>query len=102
MNSTKRSSLWRFDLTATGGLPATAVVAAAVPLLVRLDLRRLHRRLEPPSRFSRCPSAEPGRQIALVGRRMDRVIRWGKPLVRPGCLTRGLPGITFCGALALT
>lgn len=69
-----------------------AVVAVAVPLLARLDLQRLQRCLEPSPRFSRPPSLDPGQVVEVLGRQVDQVIRWGKPLVRPGCLTRGITG----------
>jgi hypothetical protein len=56
-------------------------------------LQRLQRRLEPASRRSpRTFPVDPGQEIEAVGRRVDRLIRWGKPLVRPGCLTRGITG----------
>lgn len=73
-------------------LLGVAAVAVAVPFLARLDLRRLQRCLEPSPRSSRSPSAEPGQVVEALGRRMNQVIRWGKPLVRPGCLTRGITG----------
>lgn len=75
-----------------GGWLGTAAVAVAAPLLARLDLRRLQRFLERAPRSSRALSGDPGRVVAVVGRRVDRVIRWGRPLVRPGCLTRGITG----------
>jgi hypothetical protein len=73
-------------------LPFVAVVAVAAPLLARLDLQRLQRCLEPAPRTSRSPSVDPSQVVEVVGRRVDRLIRWGKPLVRPGCLTRGITG----------
>lgn len=69
-----------------------AAVALAAPVLARLDLPRLYRCLEPSPRSSRRAPADPGRVIAVFGRRIDRVIRWGQPLVRAGCLTRGITG----------
>ncbi len=33
-----------------------------------------------------------GQVVEALGRRVDKVIRWGRPLVRPGCLTRGITG----------
>jgi Transglutaminase-like superfamily len=72
-------------------LPATVAVAMATPLLVRLGLERLWRCLEP-SRCSRPPADDPAQVVEALGRRVDRLIRWGKPLVRPGCLTRGVTG----------
>lgn len=69
------------------------LVAAAVPGLMRLDLARLQRLLEP---HRLTPAAGTGAEVtdlvAGVGRRLDRLVRWGKPLVRPGCLTRGVTG----------
>lgn len=67
-------------------------VALAAPLLARLELRRLQLYLEPAPNSSPFPVADSGQVIEAVGRRVDRVIRWGKPLVRPGCLTRGIAG----------
>jgi hypothetical protein len=70
-----------------------ALVATVVPLLARLDLRRLQRCLEPsPRSSSHSLPGEPGPVIEVLGRRVDQVIRWGRPLVRPGCLTRGITG----------
>lgn len=94
-SSSKRS------LAVTGGRPdrrhgvsllGVAAVAAAAPFLARLDLSRLQRCLEPSPRSSRSPSADPGQVVEVLGRRVDQVIRWGRPLVRPGCLTRGITG----------
>jgi hypothetical protein len=73
-------------------LLSVAALAMAAPLLARLDLQRLQRWLEPSSRSSRSPSVDPGQVIEVIGRQVDKVIRWGKPLVRPGCLTRGITG----------
>ena len=67
-------------------------MAIAAPALARLDLPRLHRCLEPSPRSSRPPAADPDQVIDILGRRVDRVIRWGRPLVRAGCLTRGITG----------
>jgi hypothetical protein len=67
-------------------------VAVASPVLARLDLKRLQRCLEPSARLSRAPAADPDAVVEAVGRRVDRMIRWGKPVVRPGCLTRGITG----------
>jgi hypothetical protein len=85
----------------TGGRPDThravsllsvASVAVAAPLLARMDLPRLQSCLEPPQRSAQSPAADPGHVVEVFGRRVDQVIRWGKPLVRPGCLTRGITG----------
>jgi Transglutaminase-like superfamily len=64
-------------------------VAVSAPLLVRAGLPQLQRWLEP----SQPLSAVPG-DVGLVGdqyaRWVDRIIVRGRPLVRPGCLTRGV------------
>jgi hypothetical protein len=61
-------------------------VAAAVPVLVRLKLARLAGRLEPAPR--RRP-ADPVEVDELI-QRIERVLERGYPLVRTGCLTRGI------------
>jgi Transglutaminase-like superfamily len=68
-------------------LTAMAVVA---PLLVRAGLPRLQRWLEPsPSRGAAVPT-----DIEFVGdqygRWVDSIVARGQPVVRPGCLTRGV------------
>jgi len=73
-------------------LLTVVAVAAAAPFLARLDLQRLQRCLEPAPRSARVPSADPGHVVEALGRRIDQVIHWGKPFVRPGCLTRGITG----------
>jgi Transglutaminase-like superfamily len=73
-------------------LLGTAAVAVAARWLARLDLQRLQRCLEPSSRSIHSSSADPGQVVEALGRRVDQVIRWGRPLVRPGCLTRGITG----------
>lgn len=96
-----RSSSSRRSLTKTGGqpdsrnavsLPIVAAVAVVAPFLARLDLQRLQRCLEPSPRSSRSPSVDSGEVVEVFGRRVNQVIRWGRPLVRPGCLTRGITG----------
>jgi len=91
MSLRKRSSS-RLSLGTGGGLLSVAAVAVVAPLLARLDLRLLQRCLEPSPRSSPSPAADPGQVIEVVGRRVDQVVRWGWPLVRPGCLTRGIAG----------
>jgi Transglutaminase-like superfamily len=71
-------------------LLGVVAVAVAAPFLARLDLHRLQCCLEP--RSSRSPSADPDQVVEVLGRRVNQVIRWGRPLVRPGCLTRGITG----------
>jgi hypothetical protein len=66
------------------------VVAVSAPLLVRAGLPRLQKWLEP-----RRPPDPPEQgavdETALqYGRWVDAIIRRGQPLVRPGCLTRGV------------
>ena len=96
-----RSSSSRRSPAITGGqpdsrraVPLLGVMAVAVvaPFLARLDPQRLQRCLEPSPRSSRSPSADPGQVVEVLGRRVNQVIRWGRPLVRPGCLTRGITG----------
>ena len=61
-------------------------VAVFVPVLMRLDLRLVGRVLEP----RRTPSAAaPGVADALAAH-VESVLRAARPLVRPGCLTRGV------------
>lgn len=62
------------------------VVAVLVPLLLRLDLARLERLLEP----RRKPPQADHAQAGLLVARIERVLAAGFPLVRPGCLTRGV------------
>jgi Transglutaminase-like superfamily len=69
-----------------------AGVAVAAPLLARLDLQRLRRWLEPSPRSCLLPPADPDQVVEVAGRQVDRMIRLGRPLVRRGCLTRGITG----------
>jgi len=64
--------------------------AAAVPLLLRLKLSRVEALLEPriPPPLGRDP-------IALITKYVEIAMRRGRPLVRPGCLTRGLTRYYF-------
>ena len=70
------------DILLVGRVLAFAI---AVPLITRLSLRRQATILEP----RRAPHPDPGREAWLV-ENVDRVLAHGHPLVRPGCLTRGL------------
>lgn len=66
------------------------MVAVLAPLLARGGLRRLQSWTEPPSSP---PSPEPDdgdRVMAQVAWWVDAIIRRGHPVVRPGCLTRGV------------
>ena len=62
-------------------------VGASVPLLLRLDLERVQRLLEP----RRAPRAAPDDvRVRELATRVDRVLLAARPLVRPGCLSRGV------------
>lgn len=66
-------------------------MAVSVPLLLRADLPTVQHWLEP----RHTTRADPSTQDALVaryGRWVDGIIRRGGPLVRAGCLTRGITG----------
>jgi hypothetical protein len=74
-------------------------VAVAAPLLVRSGLPRLQRWLEPgPTSAGHRPAdpgdtRSPGDTEAVTeqyGRWANSIIRRGQPVVRPGCLTRGV------------
>jgi hypothetical protein len=70
-------------------------VAVAAPLLVRSGLPRLQRWLEPGSTSGGdLPRpGDPGDTAAITeqyGRWANAIIRRGQPVVRPGCLTRGV------------
>lgn len=65
-------------------------VAAAVPAITRLSLPRQASILEP--RRRRRP--DPARS-AWLAENVDRILMAGRPLVRPGCLTRGLTHYYF-------
>src|SRR4051794_40099068 len=62
------------------------VVAASVPALMRLRLTRVAALLEPGT----APPPPDEAQLHALAGRIDRVLRRGRPLVRPGCLTRGV------------
>jgi hypothetical protein len=64
--------------------------AATVPLLMRLPLPRLERVLEPrrPPRLDR-------RRAAWLERTIDPLLAHGHPIIRPGCLTRGVTHFYF-------
>lgn len=66
--------------------------ALAVPLLARRGPEKMARLLEPSAVGT--PPAEPSAAEALA-RRIDRWLRAGWPLVRRGCLTRGLTQYRF-------
>jgi hypothetical protein len=64
--------------------------AAAVPFLLRLKLSRLKALLEP-----RIPSSEDRDRVEQIAEYVEMAIREGRPLVRPGCLTRGVTRYFF-------
>jgi Transglutaminase-like superfamily len=66
------------------------LVATAVPLITRLPLPWQERVLEP----RRLPPPDPEREAWLVAN-VDRLLSAGRPVVRPGCLTRGLTHYYF-------
>ena len=65
--------------------------AAAVPYLLRLKLSRVAGVLEP----GKDPSAVDENRVRKITAYVETAIRRGKPLVRPGCLTRGLTRYYF-------
>src|ERR687893_539717 len=68
------------------------VFAVAVPVLLRLKLPRLASLLEPKI----TPSPPEPDRIQQIASYVDAVLRVGRPLVRSGCLTRGLTLYYFC------
>lgn len=74
-------------------LPARVLLfALSVPLLVRRGPERMARLLEPATPPP--PAADP-RAAEALARRIDRWLRAGWPLVRRGCLTRGITQYRF-------
>jgi hypothetical protein len=64
--------------------------AAAVPFLLRLNLSRLETLLEPRAR-----SSVDRNRVEQITEYVEKAIRAGRPLVRPGCLTRGVTRYYF-------
>lgn len=64
--------------------------AAAVPFLLRLKLSRLKDLLE-----RRIPSSADRDRVEQITEYVEMAIRKGRPLVRPGCLTRGVTRYYF-------
>jgi hypothetical protein len=64
--------------------------AAAVPFLLRLKLSRVKALLEP-----RIPSSAGRDRVEQIAEYVELAIREGRPLVRPGCLTRGVTRYYF-------
>ena len=72
------------------------VFAAAVPYLLRLKLSRVARAIEP----GKDPWSADEDKVRKITVYVEKAIQRGKPLVRPGCLTRGLTRYYFlrrCG-----
>ncbi|MCX6020382.1 MAG: lasso peptide biosynthesis B2 protein [Chloroflexi bacterium] len=70
--------------------------ALAMPALTRLPLTRWQVVLEP----RRTPAPTPERTAATL-RALDRALWVGRPLLRPGCLTRGLTSYSFLRSAGL-
>jgi hypothetical protein len=64
--------------------------AAAVPLLLRLKLSRVQALLEPKN-----PPPEERDRVEQITVYVEMAMRQGRPLVRPGCLTRGVTRYFF-------
>jgi len=64
--------------------------AAAVPFLLRLKLSRVESLLEP-----RTSSPVDWDRVEQIAEYVEMAIRAGHPLVRPGCLTRGVTRYYF-------
>jgi len=65
--------------------------AAAVPYLLRLKLCRVVGAIEP----GKDPWAVDEDRVRKITTYVEKAIRRGKPVVRPGCLTRGLTRYYF-------
>ena len=64
--------------------------AAAVPFLLRLRLSRLEALLEPKN-----PLPAERDRVEQIAKYIEMAMREGRPLVRPGCLTRGVTRYYF-------
>ncbi len=64
--------------------------AAAVPFLLRLKLSRVEALLEPKD-----PSPAERDRVEQITEYVEMAMRQGRPLVRPGCLTRGVTRYYF-------
>jgi hypothetical protein len=64
--------------------------AAAVPFLLRLKLSRVEALLEPKN-----PSVPERDRVEQITEYIEIAMREGRPLVRPGCLTRGVTRYYF-------
>jgi hypothetical protein len=67
------------------------LVAAAVPVLMRLPLARLAKLVEP--RY--VPAQPDPTTISALVARIDQIIRKGSPFIRNTCLTRGITRYWF-------
>jgi Transglutaminase-like superfamily len=70
---------------------AIFLFSAMVPLLMRVNIRRVGRWLEP-RKPGPAPDPERVRQIVAY---LDAAIGLGQPLIRPGCLTLGIARYFF-------
>jgi hypothetical protein len=70
-----------------------AFAALAVPLLLRTRLDRLGARLTPAAPSPAAPV--PRQEAEALARAIDRLLLAGRPLVRSGCLTRGITRYRF-------
>lgn len=72
--------------------------AAAVPVILRLKLPRIETLLEPRKERPTTDSL----RVEKIVHYVDAVLRLGRPLVRRGCLTRGLTLYYFLRGAGLT
>lgn len=86
----RRDSEMRFISNAVLFLRICAF-AAAVPYLLKLNLSRVASALEP----GKDPRAVDENRVGKITAYVEKAIRRGKPMVRPGCLTRGLTRYYF-------
>ena len=68
-----------------------AAFAAVAPLIARLPLRYVEAIVEP----RRGREAAPAERVARAVSMTDAILRRARPIVRPGCLTRGLTLLYF-------
>lgn len=71
--------------------------AAAVPLLMRLPLPRLHSFLSPRT----APPVADAARVQQITLYVDSAIQLGRPLIQPRCLIRGLTLYTFLSRAGL-
>lgn len=71
-------------------LAGTTAVAASVPLLMRLPLPRVAAVLSAATRSGRTRSGPDDDEVVRVTAQVEAAVRAGAPIVRSGCLTRGV------------